>query len=143
MVITDETGCGIDCILMVRRYRCTKCKHTFTVTPQGISKSRYDMATITLALYYWAIERLSEINVRRKIATNRRYGHGTLHKWPVLRRWSKRMFSLMPPERQCYTETFRDQAALIVRWVAAQAPPDFTDASLREQLLVAACSLAF
>lgn len=101
------------------------------------------MATITLALYYWAIEKMSEVEVRSKIATDRKYGYGTLHKWPVLRRWSKRLFSLMPAEKQVHTSTFRDQAALIVRWVAAQTPPEFTDAPLREQLLRAACSLAF
>lgn len=140
--ITDEMGCGVDCILKVRRYQCKACGAVCVVSPEGISSRRYTSAAIALAFYYWAIERCSEIEVRRKISTDSIFGHGTCGKWPVLRRWVKAAKQLLSPLQDLFG-SFRDQAAAIVRWIAAQAPPLLTDAPLREQVLRAACSLVF
>ncbi len=144
LVDVDENGVGKDIIILFRRFRCTNCGTVISIIPSGlVTRRRYTVAAMVLAFYFWGIEKLSESHVRKIVSPTISMGHGTLEQWPVLRRWVKCAKQIFGSGVIVYGNHFREQAAAIVRWISAHAPPDMHNASLREQLIKAACSLAF
>jgi hypothetical protein len=75
--------------LRVRRYLCTRCGGTQTVTPaQVVTRRLYSLAAIVWALALWGLEMLSAPAVRARVSPWRTVGPGSVHRWDSLARWA-------------------------------------------------------
>ena len=125
-------------VVVLRRYRCQQCGCVVEVVPVGLlPKRRYGLVAIVLSLVAWAIDGESAWRVRRRCSPQCRFGDGTVGRWPVLRRWARRVADLFVGFEP-RSDAPRAVASEVVRWLVAHAHCDAQDASLAARALAGA-----
>lgn len=75
-------------VLVVRRYRCTNCGATVTVTPPDVLRGRLYLASaMAVAMVMLGVRRKPERAVRQKLCAWRTWGEGSATRWDALRDW--------------------------------------------------------
>lgn len=121
-----QPGAAPEVVLtVVRRYRCTSCGATMTVSPKGLVKNyRYSLPAIAAALLRWALHKWPASQVRSVISPWELGGLNAQQRWRSLLRWSRRgssLFRLREPPAE-HDSTYRDAAHRVVHVVLATAP---------------------
>lgn len=110
--------------LVLRRYRCLECKHVMTNRPGFLARYfRYTTAAIGLALFLWAVARLSTSAVRGEVSPWSIRGLCEPERWRSLTRWLERSTELFGFE-DSLGETGRPLASRVAHLLAARAPPE-------------------
>lgn len=75
--------------LVQRRYACRQCRSVIVVRPRGtLPRKRYTAAALALAMWLWAVEKMTDAAVRSKIAVAPTTGLSRPERWTTLRRWA-------------------------------------------------------
>lgn len=112
-------------VTWVRRYLCTRCGATPTVTPAEVMTKRlFSAPAIALALALFGMSALSLAEVRARISPWASVGATAAASWVTLRRWvssvrAGRLFAVRPMPLDW---TARQVAARATTTVAARAP---------------------
>lgn len=113
-------------IATVRRYRCSDCKTTMSVSPRGLAKRyRYSLPAIVTALLLWALHYRPAHEVRAKTSPLPNFGLNQFQRWPSLLRWARcatALFGLSEPIASD-SMTHRQAAERIAHLVLATGPP--------------------
>ena len=108
--------------IVVRRYRCTRCRAVTVVVPQELRARRlYSAAAIGLALALWGLVGVTSAEVRRRVSPIPGVGPTAAMGWASLRRWAR---------------------AVAAQRLVASAPRAGTGATLRQVAASAAEALA-
>lgn len=76
--------------VLVRRYRCVRCRAVLVVCPRGVlPRLRYGAVAIAMALALWSVEGHSAAAVRARVSPFRVVGHDARRGWGSLRRWAR------------------------------------------------------
>ena len=76
--------------LSLRRYACQACGAIITVGPRGLlPRRRYSLMAIAVALWLWAVRRLTDPEVRRATCPVAETGLSRPERWTTLRRWAR------------------------------------------------------
>lgn len=114
-------------LIHLRRYLCRTCQTVVTVGPRtALRKRLFTAAAIGLGLALWAVKRMPEVLVRRRVSPWTCMGYAAAAGWRTLKRWAKaiaegRLFPAVrpAPERWC----LRQVAERAATTLAALAPP--------------------
>lgn len=83
-------GAGVEVELTLRRYACQACGAVITVGPRGlVSRRRYTLMAIAVALWLWAVRQLTDPEVRRATCPVADTGLSRPERWTTLRRWAR------------------------------------------------------
>ena len=119
--------------LLLRRYECQICKAVITVGPRGLLPGRhYSAMVIAVALWLWAVGRLTDPAVRKRTSPNEDQGLSRPERWTTLRRWARavRDGRLWPSASIDAEWSLRDCAERAARLVWSRGRPDSnTDAA--------------
>lgn len=115
-------------VVVVRRYRCGRCRAVITVVPRGVvRRRRFSASAIGWALALFGLCDLDVAQIRRRVSPRpAETVSGNQTTWAQLRRWARavrarRLFPVVraPPLRF----TLREVAARAATTLAALAPP--------------------
>ena len=77
-------------VVKVRRFRCTRCGATMTVTPaEALTARLYTASAIAWALALYGLQKLASTAVRKLVSPMRIVGLSSTTRWPTLRRWCR------------------------------------------------------
>ena len=112
-------------VTSVRRYLCTRCRATQTVTPREVlAKRLFSAAAIALALAFFGVTEMALSEVRARISPWVAVGATAAAGWVSLRRWvvAVREGRLFAVRAAPTTWTARQVAARAAMTLAARAP---------------------
>jgi len=115
-----------------RRYACQNCTAVIVVRPRGlIPRKRYGAAAIVMAMWLWAVQKMTDAAVRSSVAVQQASGLSRPERWTTLRRWaaSVRTGELWSDVRVEESWTLRACAERAARIVA-----DLADSSIGDPL---------
>lgn len=107
--------------ILTRRYRCRACEAVLVVVPAGVGRAvRYALFAIAWALALWA-GGAAEATTRAQVSPWTVFGATAKRRWRSLSRWTAAAESLFG-RAPSSAGTWRQRAARLVPWLAAQAP---------------------
>jgi hypothetical protein len=129
-------------VVLVRRYRCLRCRALITVVPREVEPRRhYTRPAIALALALWGLVGASAAAVREAISPWR---VAMTTGWPTLRRWCRAVERrlLFAAGSPASTATSQEIAARVAQVALAHAPPTMRGEPERVQVFLGAVAMA-
>jgi hypothetical protein len=119
-------GEAVERELLVRRYRCRRCRAVITVGPRGLLPGRrYTAAVVALALWLWAVGRRTDAEVRAATCPVPDEGLSRPERWTTLRRWARaaRDDRLWSGPAMAADWTLRQCAERVAWWMRSRSDP--------------------
>jgi len=120
-------GASVVQVVTVRRYICTRCRTTVTVSPVVVVPRRlYLPSAMAVAFVLFGVTRLSQSETRARLCPWRTWGDGSAARWDALRDWvtavrERRLFhGVRPPPDDWAPWRVAERAATTL---AALGPP--------------------
>ncbi len=115
-----------DLVILVRRFRCLKCRHVMIVAPREVRAwFRYSVALIARILALWVMDGVSERELRTRYSGDDGYYSETFGRWPNLKRWVAKTGKLFGPKAPQETAgSAKVRARRFVNWLDGYSPPD-------------------